>query len=287
MLKRKSTRTSSVKAAAPEVKRRRGRPAKAEVEEPKRRRGRPAKAEAPVAKRRGRPAKAEAPAKKAVATAINTHLVVRSTQRIVGEPSIAKGCVKVAGMTLPLSVVTAVINDTVFYNHYSDLGAITSISEKNGLTAYVLEGGVLRFCFEVKDEDVVSPYTQDNDDIWNADAVEVFISPDGDLKNYKELEVSPFGVRFYGAVFNKDGESPALEKQTPPFSASAELTGTGYRAEIGLPVSALAGFDEKKMKFNAFRLDKKADGRQLLYALSPTFCRKFHRPKYFLSPERG
>ena len=141
MLKRKSTRTS-VKAAAPEVKRRRGRPAKAEVEEPKRRRGRPAKTEAPVAKRRGRPAKAEAPAKKAVATAINTHLVVRSTQRIVGEPSIAKGCVKVAGMTLPLSVVTAVINDTVFYNHYSDLGAITSISEKNGFTAYVLEGGV-------------------------------------------------------------------------------------------------------------------------------------------------
>ena len=118
---------------------------------------------------------------------------------------------------------------------------------------YVLEGGVLRFCFEVKDEDVVSPYTQDNDDIWNADAVEVFISPDGDLKNYKELEVSPFGVRFYGSIFNKDGESPALEKQTPPFSASAELTGTGYRAEIGLPVSALAGFDEKKLKFNAFR----------------------------------
>ena len=146
---------------------------------------------------------------------------------------------------------------------------------------YALEGGVLRFFFEVKDEDVVSPYTQDNDDIWNADAVEVFISPDGDLKNYKELEVSPFGVRFYGAVFNKDGESPALEKQTPPFSASAELSGTGYRAEIGLPVSALAGFDEKKMKFNAFRLDKKADGRQLLYALSPTLCGSFHRPAYF------
>lgn len=35
------------------------------------------------------------------------------------------------------------------------------------------------------------------------------------------------------------------------------------------------------MKFNAFRLDKKADGRQLLYALSPTLCGSFHRPAYF------
>ena len=147
---------------------------------------------------------------------------------------------------------------------------------------YVLEGGVLRFYFEVKDKDVVSPYTQDNDDIWNADAVEVFISPDGDLKNYKELEVSPFGVRFYGAIRNEDGKTPVLTKQAPPFAARAERTEKGYRVSIELPLSALDGFDERKMKLNAFRLDKKADGRQLLYALNPTLCASFHRPAFFM-----
>ncbi len=147
---------------------------------------------------------------------------------------------------------------------------------------YTLQEDCLRFYFDVKDCDILSPYTEDNDDIWKADAVEVFISPDGDLKNYKELEVSPFGVRFYGHIYNENGKKPQLTKQEPPFTAKAELTEEGYRVEMVLPVSALEGFDAEKMKFNAFRLDKKPNKRrQLLYALSPTFCKKFHRPAYF------
>ena len=49
-----------------------------------------------------------------------------------------------------------------------------------------------------------------------------------------------------------------------------------------LPLAALEGFDGKTMKLNAFRLDKKADGRLLLYALNPTLCESFHRPAFFL-----
>ncbi len=138
------------------------------------------------------------------------------------------------------------------------------------------------FYFDAEDEDLVSPFTQDNEDIWQGDAVEVFISPDGDLKNYKELEVSPFGVRFYGAIRNEDGKTPVLTKQAPPFAARVERTEKGYRVSIELPLSALDGFDEQKMKLNAFRLDKKADGRQLLYALNPTLCASFHRPAFFM-----
>lgn len=141
----------------------------------------------------------------------------------------------------------------------------------------------LVFSFEVKDEDIVSPYREDNEDIWKADAVEVFISPDGDVTRYKELEVSPFGVRFYGDVKNEDGKTPVLEKIPPAFTARAECRRDGYAVTICLPLSALEGFDGRKMKFNAFRLDKKADGRQLLFALSPTFCDRFHRPAYFIS----
>ena len=138
------------------------------------------------------------------------------------------------------------------------------------------------FSFEVKDEDVISPYRSDNEDIWQGDAVEVFLSPDGDRTRYFELEVSPFGVRFFGGIVNSDGKTPRLKKLPPIFEARAERTDEGYNVHIELPYGELGAVLPEKMAFNAFRLDKKADGRQLLYALSPTFCNSFHRPQYFV-----
>lgn len=138
------------------------------------------------------------------------------------------------------------------------------------------------FSFEVRDEDVISPYLTDNEDIWQGDAVEVFLSPDGDRTRYFELEVSPFGVRFWGEVINRDGKTPRLKRLPPMFEASAERTDEGYNVHIELPYGELGAVLPEKMAFNAFRLDKKADGRQLLYALSPTFCNSFHRPQYFV-----
>ena len=138
------------------------------------------------------------------------------------------------------------------------------------------------FSFEVKDEDVISPYLTDNEDIWQGDAVEVFLSPDGDRTRYFELEVSPFGVRFFGEIVNSDGKTPRLKKLPPMFEARAERTEEGYTVHIELPYGELGAVLPEKMAFNAFRLDKKADGRQLLYALSPTFCNSFHRPQYFV-----
>lgn len=138
------------------------------------------------------------------------------------------------------------------------------------------------FSFDVKDEDILSPFTQDNEDLWQADAVEVFLSPNGDLKNYKEIEVSPYGVRFYGDVYNADGKSVALTKKAPPYQAEAFRTESGYCVKITLGYDSLEGFDRSKMKMNAYRLDKKKSGEQLLYALNPTLCGSFHRPKFFI-----
>ena len=138
------------------------------------------------------------------------------------------------------------------------------------------------FSFIVNDEDIISPYLTDNEDIWQGDAVEVFLSPDGDRTRYFELEVSPFGVRFWGEVINRDGKTPRLKKLPPMFEARAERTEEGYEVHIELPYGELGAVLPEKMAFNAFRLDKKADGRQLLYALSPTFCNSFHRPQYFV-----
>lgn len=80
---------------------------------------------------------------------------------------------------------------------------------------YEIAGGCLHFCFEVEDGDIISPYGKDNDDIWQDDAVEVFLSPSGDPARYKEIEVSPFGVRFYGDIRNRAGIS-SWKRSRPP-----------------------------------------------------------------------
>ena len=140
----------------------------------------------------------------------------------------------------------------------------------------------LRFYFDVKDDEIVSPFGKDNEDIWQGDAVEVFLSPDGSLTRYYELEVSPFGVRFWGEISFPGGER-RLKKLAPPFTAEARVTEYGYAVSVCLPLCALKGFERKKMKMNAFRLDKKGSGEQALYALQPTLCETFHRPAYFLN----
>lgn len=137
------------------------------------------------------------------------------------------------------------------------------------------------FFFDVKDADLISPFKEDNEDIWRGDAVEVFLSPDGDLTRYYELEVSPFGVRFWGEVTFAEGKK-RLKKLPPPFEAEVSRTKEGYAVQIKLPLAAMQGYDRTAVMLNAFRLDNKADGRQELYALNPTECATFHKPKYFI-----
>lgn len=139
-----------------------------------------------------------------------------------------------------------------------------------------------QFSFDVEDAEIVSPFCEDNEDIWQGDAVEVFLSPDGNPMRYLEMEVSPFGVSFFGEI-SFVGETRSLKKLPPPFSAETVRSEEGYSVRICLPLSGLESFDRDKMKLNAFRLDKCGDGEQKLYALSPTYCNTFHKPQYFLS----
>ena len=69
---------------------------------------------------------------------------------------------------------------------------------------------------------------------------------------------------------------------TPALEAQAALTDKGYRVTVRLPYDALPGYERSKVRFNAYCLDMRPDGKQLLYALNPTLCKSFHRPKYFL-----
>lgn len=138
---------------------------------------------------------------------------------------------------------------------------------------------VLVFDFEIIDDSIFSPYKEDNDDIYNGDTVEVFITFDEDISKYYEYELSPFGVRFYGYIENPTLESPILTKIEPKFKGKAILTDNGYKASIEIDIGS---FDINNIRFNCFNIDSDEGREQKLYSLNPTLSNTFHKSKFFV-----
>lgn len=163
--------------------------------------------------------------------------------------------------------------------------------------ARVLYGpGELYLGFEVKDELLKSTHENADSHLWEQDAVEMLIDPDGDGRRYFEIQVSPRGV-----VFDTRQEAPRMPK---PFgdvawssgaTAKVTLDGTldddapdrGYVVEIALPWTAFAtggaptppkGSDVWRVNF--FVLDATAS-EQRAVAWSPPMVGDFHTPARF------
>ena len=101
-----------------------------------------------IVKTRGRKPKmekVEKPAKKApeMIETLKSNLIIKSTQSLTGKTKMLKGAVQVDDKIIPMSVVLCIVNNTVFYTKSTVVGAIESIEEKNGLTLYTLENGVV------------------------------------------------------------------------------------------------------------------------------------------------
>jgi hypothetical protein len=107
----------------------------------------------------------------------------------------------------------------------------------------------LYFAFVVLDDYLKSTFDKPDDHLWEQDTVEVMLDPDGDAKNYFELQVSPRGVHF-----DTRYDSP---RQPRPFGhvdwdsrveAKVQLNGKlnddaadqGYSVEFAVPFSAFA-----------------------------------------------
>lgn len=52
----------------------------------------------------------------------------------------------------------------------------------------------LYFAFACQDPDIWAIFDQEDDEMWTEEVVEVFIDPDGDARNYLELEVNPLNA---------------------------------------------------------------------------------------------
>ena len=63
------------------------------------------------------------------------------------------------------------------------------------VTAYH-DDDFLTVVFTAEDDDIVATYLGHDEPLWQEDAVEIFLAPDG-LTPYFEIEVNPLGTTFW------------------------------------------------------------------------------------------
>lgn len=147
--------------------------------------------------------------------------------------------------------------------------------------------------FEVKDSDLRSPFRKHDDHLWEQDTVEVMLDPDGDSRNYFEIQVSPRNVVFDTAYASRRQPRPfGIVGWDSHVQAGVRVNGTlddgpgdeGYSVEMRIPVASLAAEDIAPpeaphsggiYRMNFFVMDRRAKG-QLAVGLSAPLVGDFH-----------
>lgn len=122
-----------------------------------------------------------------------------------------------------------------------------------------------------------------NDAIYNADAVEIFLTTKEDDRYYYEIEVAPNNTVFLAEIYN-DGNSfkGTLIDKCFVKTSSKEENGV-WLVNMLIPLKEV-GYDPKiGIKYNLFRIE--TDGEKPnkhLFSLSPTLCGSFHKKEAFI-----
>jgi cellulose/xylan binding protein with CBM9 domain len=151
----------------------------------------------------------------------------------------------------------------------------------------------LYFAFECEDTDLFATMTKRDEHLWQEEVVEVFIDPDGDEKNYIELEVNPLGAFLDLFVL-----TPVVPIPYESYNISAEwavkVDGTvqnssdrdrGWNVELAVPFKEAVTAphrppkDGDKWRLNLYRIERKP--KEEYIAWSPTLKPSFHTPSRF------
>ena len=160
------------------------------------------------------------------------------------------------------------------YYFYDNLDGLEQT--KSFVIVYLNENK-LTFDYEIYDDVIFAPYTNDNDDLFNHDVVEIFISFSGRRDEYYEYELSPNGKRFFGLIKNPSLCSPKLKRIKPEFEQSITLTKFGYKASITLNLDKDIKLDN--ILLNCFYVD--SSGTDVgFYSINPTKNKSFHLSSY-------
>lgn len=138
------------------------------------------------------------------------------------------------------------------------------------------------------DDEIIAPYQQCNDPLYNADAVEVFIAtPDSYPYQYFELEVSPNSKLFFADISNPTGDCSSLGSVYEDCGMAeyeATTTSSGWNAELKIRLDLIGrGQPLYSFKINLLRIDVSSSRATRFLTWRPTFANPpcFHVPAYF------
>jgi hypothetical protein len=146
--------------------------------------------------------------------------------------------------------------------------------------------------YQVADDYLKSSFKQQDDHLWEQDAVELMLDPDGDGKNYFEIQVSPTGLVFdtrydsrrlpqpFGDVaWSSASEAKVITRGKP----NDDQDDQGYNVELAIPWQAFAKGPTPASppgagatwRMNFFVMDARRDGQRAV-AWSPPLIGDFH-----------
>lgn len=152
--------------------------------------------------------------------------------------------------------------------------------------------------FFCQSKDLVPAGEKRDDPVWEGEAVEIFLCPEGEEKPYYEIDVNPNNVIYDARILNwryeylsKHWEQWATSFNPDIRSAVSICTNRQgevrtWSVEIAVPFEALVESDSdfpqpgREWLFNTFRAAKPADGEVEFSAWEPTRA-DFHRPYKF------
>ncbi len=150
----------------------------------------------------------------------------------------------------------------------------------------------IRVKIEAQGDEFFSPYKGDyrNETVWNADAVEIFLSPYGSERWYYEVDFAPTGAWFTGHIFNPDGYRGYSRGENGPKDGivwDIKVENGWWTTVVEIPFDFMIKNEEElkrattlPWRVNAFRIDYKNDE---YLSVCPTNYEEinFHVPKGF------
>lgn len=138
----------------------------------------------------------------------------------------------------------------------------------------------LRFIFNAKDSCFFCPFSENNQELWHGDVVEVFIRYGEQINTYYEFEIAPNGCIFFAQIHYSCGNFTFKPIDDFPCYTVSKM-GKSYKVELIIDLEKL--FNNKILKnddlfLNLFRIDGKNTTSPLRSALNPTLINNFHCP---------
>jgi hypothetical protein len=155
----------------------------------------------------------------------------------------------------------------------------------------------LYVAFDVADDYLKSTFTKDDDHLWEQDCVEIMVDPDGDGKNYFELQVSPANKHFDTSYDSRRVPQPfGHVDYNSKISSGVLVRGKlndddpdqGYVVELAMPWSAFSVGEAKQaapkpgdnFRVNFYVMDARHEGMRAV-GWSPPRVGDFHVPQRF------